>query len=105
MKNIGAKTVFASAIVALCLIVAASIARGQDGKSERELRERDLGVPIEGTPGLLDTITDVKGVEVGYRTLFFGDATFMVSYTLFLHGAPQRRDRRLISRAGNLGGI
>ena len=78
MENIGAKTVFASAIVALCLIVAASIARGQDGKSERELRARDLGVPFEGTPGLLDAITDVKGVEVGYRTLISGDGKLVV---------------------------
>jgi D-aminopeptidase len=78
MKNIGAKTVFASAIVALCLIVAASIARGQDGKSERDLRARDLGVPFEGTPGLLDAITDVKGVEVGYRTLISGDGKLVV---------------------------
>jgi D-aminopeptidase len=78
MKNIRAKTVFASAIVALCLIVAASIARGQDGKSERELRARDLGVPFEGTPGLLDAITDVKGVEVGYRTLISGDGKLVV---------------------------
>ena len=78
MENIGAKTVFASAIVALCLIVAASIARGQDGKSERDLRARDLGVPFEGTPGLLDAITDVKGVEVGYRTLISGDGKLVV---------------------------
>ena len=78
MKNIGAKTVFASAIVALCLIVAASIARGQDGKSERELRARDLGVPFEGTPGLLNAIADVKGVEVGYRTLISGDGKLVV---------------------------
>jgi D-aminopeptidase len=78
MKNIGAKTVFASAIVALCLIVAASIARGQHGKSERELRARDLGVPFEGTPGLLNAIADVKGVEVGYRTLISGDGKLVV---------------------------
>src|SRR6202041_3466811 len=78
MENIGAKTVFASAIVALCLIVAASIARGQDGKSERELRARDLGVPFDGTPGPLNAITDVKGVEVGYRTLISGDGKLVV---------------------------
>jgi D-aminopeptidase len=35
-------------------------------------RARDLGVPFEGTPGLLNAITDVKGVEVGYRTLISG---------------------------------
>ena len=36
-------------------------------------RARDLGVPFEGTPGPLDSITDVKGVEVGYRTIISGD--------------------------------
>jgi D-aminopeptidase len=78
MKNISAKAVFASAMVALCLIVTASIARGQGGKSEREVRARDLGVPFEGTPGQLDAITDVKGVEVGYRTLISGDGKLVV---------------------------
>jgi len=78
MKNIGAKAVFALVMVALCLIVTASIARGQGGKSEREVRARDLGVPFEGTPGPLDAITDVKGVEVGYRTLISGDGKLVV---------------------------
>jgi D-aminopeptidase len=78
MKNIRAKAVFASVMVALCLIVTASIARGQGGKSEREVRARDLGVPFEGTPGPLDAITDVKGVEVGYRTLISGDGKLVV---------------------------
>jgi len=32
-------------------------------------RARDLGVPFEGTPGALNAITDVPGVEVGHRTL------------------------------------
>lgn len=32
-------------------------------------RARDLGVPFEGTPGPLNTITDVAGVEVGHSTL------------------------------------
>jgi D-aminopeptidase len=36
-------------------------------------RARDLGVPFEGTPGPLNAITDVKGVEVGYRTLISGE--------------------------------
>jgi D-aminopeptidase len=78
MKNIRAKAVFASVLVALCLIVAASIARGRGGKSEREVRARDLGVPFEGTPGPLDAITDVKGIEVGYRTLISGDGKLVV---------------------------
>jgi L-aminopeptidase/D-esterase-like protein len=36
-------------------------------------RARDLGVPFEGTPGPLNAITDVRGVEVGYRTLISGE--------------------------------
>jgi len=36
-------------------------------------RARDLGVPFEGTPGPLNSITDIKGVEVGYRTMISGE--------------------------------
>ena len=32
-------------------------------------RARDLGVPFDGTPGPLNAITDVAGVEVGHTTL------------------------------------
>src|SRR5687768_14023963 len=35
-------------------------------------RARDLGVPFDGTPGPLNAITDVAGVEVGHVTLNFG---------------------------------
>jgi D-aminopeptidase len=35
-------------------------------------RLRDLGIAIEGTPGPLNAITDVKGVEVGHTTLISG---------------------------------
>jgi D-aminopeptidase len=41
-------------------------------------RARDLGVPFEGTPGPLNAITDVKGVEVGYRTLISGEGKLEV---------------------------
>jgi len=34
-----------------------------------EPRARDLGVPFEGTPGALNAITDVTGVEVGHSTI------------------------------------
>ena len=34
-----------------------------------EPRARDLGVPFEGTPGPLNAITDVAGVEVGHSTI------------------------------------
>lgn len=37
-------------------------------------RARDLGVPFEGTPGPLNAITDVAGVEVGNATVIEGDS-------------------------------
>jgi L-aminopeptidase/D-esterase-like protein len=39
-----------------------------------QTRARDLGVMLEGTPGPLNAITDVAGVEVGHRTLIEGDS-------------------------------
>ena len=36
-------------------------------------RARALGVPFDGTPGPLDAITDVKGLEVGDTTLIRGE--------------------------------
>ena len=35
-------------------------------------RARDLGIPFSGTPGPLNAITDVKGVEVGHSTIIAG---------------------------------
>jgi L-aminopeptidase/D-esterase-like protein/DNA helicase HerA-like ATPase len=37
-------------------------------------RARDLGIPFDGTPGPLNAITDVGGVEVGQTTLTTGPA-------------------------------
>ena len=42
------------------------------------VRARDLGVPFEGTPGKLNAITDVAGVEVGYATLISGEGKLQV---------------------------
>jgi len=41
-------------------------------------RERDLGLPIGGTAGPLDAITDVAGVEVGHTTLVSGSGKLIV---------------------------
>jgi L-aminopeptidase/D-esterase-like protein len=38
-----------------------------------KLRARDLGIPFEGSPGPLNAITDVGGVEVGMTTLIEGE--------------------------------
>jgi len=41
-------------------------------------RARDLGVPFDGTPGPLNAITDVRGVEVGHTTLISGEGALKV---------------------------
>ena len=41
-------------------------------------RARDLGIPLEGTPGRHDAITDVPGVEVGAVTLIRGSGRLRV---------------------------
>jgi L-aminopeptidase/D-esterase-like protein len=42
------------------------------------VRARDLAVPFDGTPGKLNAITDVPGVEVGYTTLISGEGKLEV---------------------------
>jgi L-aminopeptidase/D-esterase-like protein len=55
------------------LVALASTAAAQ-GKP----RARELGIPIDGTPGPLDAITDVRGVEVGHTTLIMGTGKLVV---------------------------
>jgi len=46
--------------------------------AQAEPRARDLGIPFDGTPGALNAITDVDGVEVGYTTLVSGSGKLVV---------------------------
>lgn len=55
--------------MSLLLVLAATLLQPEQSKP----RARDLGVPFEGTPGALNAITDVAGVEVGFVTLISGD--------------------------------
>jgi len=57
-------------IVVLCLISTLSFAQKK--------RARDLGIPFNGTPGTNNAITDVPGVEVGYKTLIVGEGELVV---------------------------
>jgi len=43
-----------------------------------EPRARDLGIPFDGTPGPLNAITDLAGVEVGHATLIEGQGKLVV---------------------------
>ena len=58
----------ASCILATLLVAAPAHAQ----------RARELGIPQSGTPGLLNAITDVAGVEVGFVTLIRGDGKLEV---------------------------
>ena len=65
MRN-RALIVFALALVAL------------PARAQTKPRENDLKLPIGGTPGPLDAITDVAGVEVGHTTLISGSGKLVV---------------------------
>ncbi len=56
---------------AVLLVAGAAVAAQQAPAPARE-RARDLGIPLDGTPGPLDAITDVHGVTVGHTTLIDG---------------------------------
>jgi D-aminopeptidase len=62
------------AAVLLALVFAGVRAHAQ----ERAERARDIGIPLEGTPGPLDAITDVPGVAVGHTTLIRGSGPLKV---------------------------
>jgi len=54
------------------------LAMAQLALSQTKPRARDLGVPFDGTPGPLNAITDVKGIEVGHTTLISGEGKLNV---------------------------
>jgi L-aminopeptidase/D-esterase-like protein len=46
--------------------------------AQSQPRARDLGIPFDGSPGPLNAITDVAGVEVGFTTLISGEGKLAV---------------------------
>src|SRR5271154_7449298 len=59
-------------VLAFLVIASSSLAQ------QKKPRARDLGIPFDGTPGANNTITDVPGVEVGYKTLIEGSGKLTV---------------------------
>jgi D-aminopeptidase len=55
------------------LTLAASVAAASPAEAQQRARARDLGINLPGTPGPLNAITDVAGVEVGHTTLVQGE--------------------------------
>lgn len=67
-----------SVSLAIFFVATVPVRAQQPPNAASEPRARELGVPFEGTPGPLNAITDVKGVEVGYRTLISGEGKLQV---------------------------
>jgi D-aminopeptidase len=67
--------IFRATLIAAPLSMAITVAAVAQGP---RARERDLALPIGGTAGRLDAITDVAGVEVGYSTLISGEGRLVV---------------------------
>ena len=61
----------------LCFLLPVTSGVGLSQATSRP-RERDLALPIGGTAGRLDAITDVAGVAVGYSTLIAGEGRLVV---------------------------
>jgi D-aminopeptidase len=61
------------ALCAVCVLCTAAALIAQTPP-----RARALGVPFTGTPGPLNAITDVPGVEVGHTTIVRGDGALVV---------------------------
>ena len=81
----GATTLFhlviSVAVLALITTFALSASYAQTpstGSGPGKPRARGLGVPFDGTPGPLNAITDVAGVEVGMTTLISGEGALKV---------------------------
>jgi len=64
---------FTSLATSLCIALSLCVASAAAQNSASPIRARGLGVPFDGTPGLLDAITDVAGVEVGATTIVRGE--------------------------------
>jgi len=69
---------FTQTRIALAVLCLAALPVLAQSTSDKNPRARDLGVPFEGTPGRLNAITDVPGVEVGATTLIRGDGALKV---------------------------
>src|SRR5262245_66193239 len=65
-------------LFSLLLILIVVMTTQVNSQTQSKPRARDLGIPFDGTPGALNAITDVKGVEVGHTTLIAGEGKLKV---------------------------
>ncbi len=64
--------------LACAAVVALVVGASLGAQTPAKPRARDLGLPIGGTAGALDAITDVAGIEVGHTTLISGSGKLVV---------------------------
>lgn len=62
----------------LVFLCAASLSPAQTRPDSVRPRAREAGIPLDGTPGPLNAITDVAGIEVGHVTLISGKGALEV---------------------------
>lgn len=67
-------------VVVLSFLMAAGMLTAQNSSASGSAAPRacDLGIPVDGTPGPLNAINDIPGVEVGYKTLISGEGRLVV---------------------------
>ena len=65
-------------VLAVLTALAIVLGSGAAMLGQTRPRARALGVPFTGTPGPLNAITDVPGVEVGHATVVRGDGPLVV---------------------------
>jgi D-aminopeptidase len=76
MRHVG---IFASAAVTTLLYgPTLLVAQSNPVHHAVEPRARDIGIPFDGTPGPFNAITDVGGVEVGFKTLISGEGKLII---------------------------
>lgn len=52
--------------------------RAISANAQDKPRARDLGIPLDGTPGAYNAITDVPGITVGFSTIIHGEGPLVV---------------------------
>ena len=73
------KTLWKAGTALACLLALGSPLLAQTvAQAQTQQRARDLNVPFDGTPGPLNAITDVPGVEVGFTTKISGEGKLTV---------------------------
>ncbi len=77
--NIKIKALCIAVLPVSCLIFVTILSRAAIPVFEQNnVRARDVGIPFEGRPGVLNAITDVHGVTVGHATLIEGQGPVVV---------------------------